>query len=118
MTEEQSKLISEYMGWDIEPYWWCEKCKEEKAPHHTTYVERCSDCGCPVILKDDHNFDANDAALCVQEMQKRGEWWNFLRYANTSSAIGGMFPEQFIALLFNPDNFFTAMAQWIREEKK
>ena len=64
------------------------------------------------------NFDLNDAGLCVQEMQKRGEWWNFLKYANTASAIGGMFPEQFIALLFNTDNFFTAMAQWIREEKK
>ena len=63
-------------------------------------------------------FNSTDASFCVQEMQKRGEWWNFLKYANTASAIGGMFPEQFIALLFNADNFFTAMAQWIREGKK
>ena len=73
MTPEDKQLIAEYMGWSENPYWWCEKCKEEKAPHHATYVERCSDCGCPVILKDDHNFDANDAAICVQEMQKRSK---------------------------------------------
>ena len=57
-------------------------------------------------------FDLNDAGLCIGEMQKRGEWWNFLKYANTASAIGGMFPEQFIALLFNAGNFFAAFVEW------
>lgn len=116
MTEEDKKLISKYMGWSENPYWWCEKCKEEKAPHHATYVERCSDCGCPVILKDDHNFDANDAAICVQEMQKRGDWQDFVQITSKIHKLG--FHSEVIAWLFNADNFFTAMAAWIKEEEK
>ncbi|MFA5195964.1 MAG: hypothetical protein WC401_09240 [Bacteroidales bacterium] len=124
MTEDDKKLISKYMGWSENPYWWCEKCKEEKAPHHATYAERCSDCGCPVILKDDHNFDANDAALCVQEMQKRGEWLSFLKYVNTSPLLSkpanwySFWPDDFISYLFNAENFFTAMSQWLKERGK
>lgn len=101
MTDDDKKRIAEYMGW-------------------TKYPPECM--GETVFFRDeihgDIRWDLNAAALCIQEMQKRGEWWNFLRYANTSSAIGGMFPEQFIALLFNADNFFTAMAEWIKEGKK
>ena len=105
MTPEDKRLIADYMGWyDV----------MVEDPMNKGVMEK-------IITKHNHAeayFDLNDAGLCVAEMQKRGEWWNFLRYANTSSAIGGMFPEQFIALLFNADNFFTAMAEWIKEGKK
>jgi hypothetical protein len=116
MTEEDKQLISKYMGWSENPYWWCEKCKEEKSPHHVTYVERCSDCGCPVIVKEDYSFDLNDAALCVQEMQKRGDWSNFFVWQRFDTEP----LEQFIyhiAWLFNAENFFEALVQWLREGK-
>ena len=115
MTEEDKQLISKYMGWSENPYWWCEKCKEEKSPHHVTYVERCSDCGCPVIVKEDYSFDLNDAAICVQEMQKRGDWRNFLIIARNLHKLE--FDSQVIAWLFNPENFFNAMSEWLKEGK-
>ena len=34
-----------------ESYWWCPECKEEKAWHHVTYQECCTDCGTKVIAK-------------------------------------------------------------------
>jgi hypothetical protein len=65
-------------------------------------------------------FDLNDAGLCVQEMQKRGEFKAFLRF---SWALRTEYPEErntlveYFLYIFNPDNFFTAMAQWIKEGK-
>ena len=117
MTDEDKKRISEYMGWNENPYWWCEKCKEEKAPHHATYVERCSDCGCPVILKDDHNFDLNDAALCVKEMQKRGDdYVKFIKHAYDMAFDDGKMQFHTVtAWLFNAENFFAAMSEWLKE---
>jgi len=49
----------------------------------------------------------NDAALCVQEMQKRGEWFDFYWFA-----IGNSSSEALTAWLFNPDNFFKAFVEW------
>ena len=101
MTDEDKLLITKYMRWWKEKEEYFRDKKKIPEGYESSYV----------------NFDLNDASLVVQKMQKRGEWWNFLKYANTASAIGGMFPEQFIALLFNAENFFTAMAQWIKEGK-
>ena len=123
MTEEDKKLISKYMGWSESPYWWCEKCKEEKSPHHVTYVERCSDCGCPVIVKEDYSFDSNAAALCVQEMQKRRDWLKFKEFSfaylwddrNNDLHMGSDLVYFFMS---NAENFFNALAAWIKEEKK
>ena len=103
MTEEDKQLISKYMGWSYretdDKKWW------------------------NIIGKDGatHLLDANDAALCVQEMQKRGDW-------QKCCAIGfgiyfegerpsHVFPENYIAWLFNAENFFAAMSQWLREGK-
>ena len=94
MTNEDRILVADYMGWTFR----LTECHRERHDGFAPYY---------LIA-----FDLNDASLCAQEMQKRGEWWNFLKYANTASAIGGMFPEQFIALLFNADNFFKAFVEW------
>lgn len=121
MTEEDKKLISKYMGWSENPYWWCEKCKEEKSPHHVTYVERCSDCGCPVIVKEDYSFDSNSAAICVKEMQKRGDWRKVTDWTvyQTNQHLPGVrkgniyyYDANFIAYLFNAENFFKAFCEW------
>lgn len=110
MTEQDKQLISEYMGWTTEPYWWCEKCKEEKSPYHVTYNTNCSDCGCAVVVKEDHPFDPNDASLCVQEMQKRGELYIFLTWIDNNLPYKEW--SNFIAWIFNPDNFFSAFVEW------
>ena len=66
-------------------------------------------------------FDCNYASLCVQEMQKRGEWQKFCA---TGFVIyfererpSHVFPEDYIAWLFNAENFFNAMSEWLKEKK-
>ncbi len=90
MTEEDKKRISECMGWQNE------------------YGRRM-------------NFDLNDAGLCAAEMQKRGEWQKFCA---TGFVIyfererpSHVFPENYIAWLFNAENFFSAMSEWLKEGK-
>ena len=88
MTKEDKMLIADYMGWF----------------------------GINHLDKINMNFDANDASLCVAEMQKRGEWQKFCA---TGFVIyfererpSHVFPENYIAWLFNPDNFFKAFVEW------
>ena len=106
MTEEDKKLISEYMGWN-------------------PYPPECM--GETVFYRDethgDIRWDMNAAALCVQEMQKQGEDWrefhNFARnlyYTTNRSNL--KIDYNFAAWLFIADNFFGAMAAWLMEEKK
>ena len=74
-------------------------------------------------------FDCNYASLCVQEMQKRGDWEYFVgdiedtlnffaatykRYHKEHHSYKAVL----VAWLFNAENFFNAMAQWIKEGKK
>ena len=95
MTNEDKKLIADYMGWCLSAY----------------------DGGYYYIPKNGRviRFDSNDASLCVQEMQKRGDWRNFLIIARNLHKLE--FDSQVIAWLFNPENFFNAMAQWLKEGK-
>ena len=86
MTEEDKQLISEYMGWKLSGW-------------------RMIDGSAHVV--NPHFFDLNDAAICVQEMQKRGEWFDFYWFA-----IGNSSSEALTAWLFNPDNFFKAFVEW------
>lgn len=95
MTEEDKKLIGKYMGWN-------------------PYPPECM--GKTVFYRDethgDIRWDANASALCVQEMQKRGEYNDFYWRTVQDNDCA-----DFSAWLFNADNFFTAMAQWIKEGK-
>ena len=66
----------------------------------------------------------NDAAVCVQEMQKRGEWVEFetnatFRYLSQSNqeCLCDVHAD-YIAWLFNAENFFAAMAAYLKEGKK
>lgn len=60
MTDEDKKIVAEYMGWDVCLY------------------AKCLD-GTSVVVDDvrDVYFDLNDAGLCKDEMVKRGEWDSF-----------------------------------------
>jgi hypothetical protein len=103
MTPEDKRLIAEYMGWKLSEW-------------------RMIDGSAHVV--NPHFFDLNDAALCVQEMQKRGDWSYF--YDDLLDTYNGLCEDckepcgadNFTAWLFNADNFFTAMAAWIKEEEK
>ncbi len=85
MTKEDKMLIVDYMGWS-------------KYPPSSQF-----------------KFDANVASLCVQEMQKRGDWQDFVQITSKIHKLG--FHSEVIAWLFNAENFFAAMAQWLKEGK-
>lgn len=105
MTPEDKQLISKYMGWSgktilaVSP----EDCKTNGL--YTIY---------------NRNFDSNDASMCVEKMAEKGDWEAF------EDCMADIFLYDFelecicdnharyIAWLFNPDNFFSAMASWLR----
>lgn len=66
-----------------------------------------------------HNFDLNDAGLCVKELVNRDEWEDFYLYF-IDLKLDHM--ENRIADLMSTEsgeavNFFTAMAKWIEVGK-
>lgn len=108
MTEEDKQLIAEYMGWELSVY-----------SREYYYIPKNG----KVVY-----FDLTDVGLCVQEMQKRGgDYWHFylvaedLYRADEEGAYIHCNETEPCAIsrwLFNTDNFFTAMSQWIKEGKK
>jgi len=101
MTEEDKQLISEYMGWELSVY-----------SREYYYIPKNG----KVVY-----FDSNDASLCVQEMQKRGDWGAFMNH--TWSRWSAQWRDlqalqEFVLHLFNAENFFAALAEWLKEEKK
>ena len=103
MTDEDKKRISEYMRWTYEPD---RHCIVSEGKNRRRIA---------------HNLDLNDAALCVQEMQKRGDWQKFCAtgfviYFEKKIPIH-IFPENYIAWLSNAENFFNAMSEWLKEGK-
>lgn len=102
MTNEDKQLIADYMTWEKDKlqigYW------------------RPVDNDLAIV-----NFDPNDASLCVQEMQKRGDWEYFVgdiedtliytRYHKEHHSYKAVLA----AWLLNAENFFNAMSEWLRE---
>ena len=82
MTNEDKKLVTDYMDWSKD----------------YGYVEE---------YDSFRELDLNDAGLCVQEMQKRGDWFDFYWFA-----IGNSSSEALTAWLFNADNFFKGFVEW------
>ena len=90
MTNEDKKIVADYMGW-----------AQYKYPPY--YLNIKGDI-------ESHHFDLNDAALVVAEMQKRGDWVYFLDYTELN-AYGAVIWYDFISMLFNADNFFKAFVE-------
>ena len=106
MTEEDRRLISKYMGWELP----CDGNVNHAAICAKEEGSFCAKC------EFHHPFDLNDAGLCVEEMQKRGDWeHDFMDFVAGSQKWNY---HQCIAWLFNRENFFGAMAAWIKERKK
>jgi len=104
MTNEDKKIVADYMGW-----------AQYKYPPY--YLNIKGDI-------ESHHFDLNDAGLVVQEMQKRGDWRKVTDWTvyQTNQHLPGVrkgniyyYDANFIAYLFNAENFFNAMAAWLRE---
>jgi hypothetical protein len=91
MTNEDEKIVADYMGW---------KWSEYGGDYY--YIPKNG----KVIY-----FDLNDAGLVVAEMQKRGE---FIPFVNSVcySRLTDYIRINFIAWLFNADNFFKAFTEW------
>ena len=99
MTNEDKKLICEYMGWT----------------YHVTDDGKWWNCIGP--KGGNHLLDLNDAGLVVAEMQKRGEFISFVNSV-CYSRLTDYIRINFIAWLFNADNFFKAMSEWLKERGK
>ena len=114
MTDEDKKLISEYMGWKL-------PCDGNTNHAAICAIEDGSLC---VKCEFHHLFGSNDASLCVAEMQKRGDIFDFYSYlidiynelVEQGTVICGA--DNFTAWLFNAENFFGAMSAWLKEGKK
>ena len=98
MNNEDEKLIADYMCW-----------KEGEL-----LVGYC------VTEYRTAHFDLNDAGLCVKEMQRRGDdYIEFIKVAYDEAFNAGNTQFHTVtAWLFNADNFFEAMASWLKEEEK
>ena len=97
MTDEDKKIMAEYMGWDV------------------CLCAKCSD-GSRAVIDDvrDVYFDLNDVGLVVEEMMRRGEWEDFVAFVEETTENRFITWSQLIAWLFNADNFHVAMAEWLR----
>ncbi|HPE06295.1 MAG TPA: hypothetical protein PLW50_01085 [Smithellaceae bacterium] len=58
-----------------------------------------------------HPLDLNDASLCAEKMVENGDWFEFFKMVDDFLDIDccGV-----TAWLFNSQDFFTAMASWLR----
>ena len=104
MNNEDKKLVAEYMKWEV------------------CLCAKCSD-GSRAVIDDvrDVYFDLNDAGLCVAEMQKRGEWGAFMNHTWcrwSAQWRDSQASQEFVLHLFNAENFFNAMSEWLKEGKK
>lgn len=98
MTNEDKKIVADYMGW---------KWSEYGGDYY--YIPNNG----KTIW-----YDLNDAGLVVKEMQKRGEWVYF--YDDLLDTYNGLCgdgkvscgAENFTAWIFNADNFFKAFVEW------
>jgi hypothetical protein len=97
MNNEDKELIREYMGWETTVLnWWRE-----------------DDSG--IVLVD---FDLNDAGLCAKEMKRRRDWADFVTHVEADTSKRFNTWSQLLAWLYDADNFFKAMAKWLREAEK
>ena len=103
MTNEDRILVADYMGWTFR----LTECHRERHDGFAPYY---------LIV-----FDLNDAGLCVQEMARNGAWRSFYEscfplFVATNPLITS--PGFLNLWLYDADNFFTALAAWIKEGKK
>lgn len=108
MTNNDKKLIAKYMGW------W-----GENSPSNPSMLVYCRERNDSIDMNKSGRylpyyivaFDLNEAGLCVEEMLKRGEWGDFVTFVEETS-------ENRELCYTWSENFFGAMAAWLKEGKK
>ena len=103
MTNKDKQLIAEYMDWEFIP-----------------------ESSRPIVSKSEmlkfHDFDLNDAGLCVQRMVEDGEneLADFQILLADKMTLDTACDDARFAIVwfFNANNFFTAMAAWLKERKE
>jgi hypothetical protein len=95
MTNEDELAIAHYMNWHY-------------AEHEGIYYYDWDG-------RRQRNLDLNDAGLVVEEMQKRGEWQDFMSFVY---GVCHFHKRSSVTLyLFNADNFFKAFIEWRRSKR-
>ena len=98
MTDEDKKIVADYM-------WWA----QYKYPSY--YLNTKGDI-------ESHHFDLNDAALCVAEMQKRGDWEQFhdfvIEWGDLLSKASFAYITAWLMSMEEGQakNFFKAFTEW------
>ena len=100
MTNEDKKIVADYMGYLTNP---------RGAWYDAPVYFAAGKAG-------NINFDLNDAGLVVKELVKRGELYIFLTWIDNNLPYKEW--SNFIAWIFNPDNFFSAFVQWREQYEK
>ena len=99
MTNEDKKLVIGYMKWRVNTSgWW-------RPENDGDGLQRI-------------NLDLNDAGLCTKEMKRRRDWADFVAHVEADTSKRFNTWSQLLAWLYDADNFFTAMAKWLREAEK
>jgi len=100
LTPSDKQVIAEYMGWFKHIYFY-------------KYDE-------PIYFQEgvagDIVFDLNDAGLCVEKMVEKRDWKEFHYSVATHQERLRVSFADITAWLFNADNFFQAMAAWLRQK--
>jgi hypothetical protein len=90
LSNEDKKIVADYMKWIFSEY-----------GGDYYYIPKNG----KVIY-----FDLTDAGLVVAEMQKRGEWQDFMSFVY---GVCHFHKRSSVTLyLFNADNFFKAFIEW------
>jgi len=100
MTDKALKLIFEYMkerGWD---YTYYTHSKDEGTSEYT------------------HPFDSNTAYECVQEMERKGDWDEFIIFYMNEFELSSLSDmPHFMIWSTNPTNFFTYFFKWLEDKQ-
>jgi hypothetical protein len=96
MTQEDKQLIADYMGLIFNPARMSSYEYENGREFH---------------------FDLNDAGLCVKKMEANSDADELEMFLVERQESGDCL-ECFLVWSYNADNFFSAMAAWLRERKE
>lgn len=109
MTDEDKKLVFEYMGW-------CPKTRNFcNGKARATFCPTLDDC-------HQHPLDGIDMVAAMNKMVERGDWKDFDSYScrvfvNDNSIKFDLSRETWTSWLMQPARFFELMLSWLKEKE-
>jgi len=105
MTDEDKKLVFEYMGW----------CQHKYAASGklwgTGICIRCKD-----PLPKEHPLDGNDMVTAMNKIVEKQEWDKFAYLVKINLPYEVSFIEDIIYWIMQPARFFELMSSWLKEK--